>query len=705
MTGSGFQAFLPVIPVSIIILLVFVSAGISWWSYNYLHQVKPLKKYGLIGLRSVSLFILLILLLNPLFINENSWEEKPVVLIYLDDSQSTGVERGEYSGIDDYESVIRQFDFGNRDGINFIFYKFSGDVLSSESADIQATGSSTNLDNVFKHQLEQAPDAVAAIIISDGIITHGQEPYFSAQNSTIPFYTVPVGDTTAAKDVAVSDLESLKKAYTNSSFAINSIIQQEGYDGRSVTVELREDGELINSEQVSFIGNRSSHELNFELIYEEAGIRNYEIHVSPLDDELIEENNSAFFSVDVEDGKTNIWYLAYEVHPDVGAIRNIIARDQSFDIIPYTWANSGRFIEGNPDNSDLEPDLLVIHGLPQDEESIDWLIEKMKSHSSLFINTPGSYDMLHRMQNVLFDIDNPESFISVRPELKDSEFHPVFDIENMQSLRLPILQTRFGNYNISAAQQVLGMSLFQNQRTDIPYLLAEETGNTRKLFLNAFNWYKYSQSNDPEIKRFTEQFFTNIVSWTSAPPGQSNLQVSALKSSFNENEEIIIRASLQNESGLQETDGLIDVKIDNVEDENVSNSFTMQHQGNGNYRVNAGTLPAGRYQYSAAARIGNRIIDERNGAFSVTSSTREFMNTKQNDRRLQQLANITGGKFLSESSAAESFFSDINEKEILQTVEKTSKDLFYLHQFYYWFFVVMITLSAEWILRRSVSLP
>lgn len=670
-----------------------------------MRQIKPVKKYGLIGLRSISLFILLLLLLNPLFIKENTWEEEPVVLVYLDDSQSTGVERGRYSGINDYEGVIGQFDFENRDGINFIFYKFAGIVNYSESADVEATGSSTNLDNVFKHQLEQAPDAVAAIIFSDGIITHGQEPYFSAQNSTIPFYTVPVGDTTAAKDVAISDLESLKKAYTNSSFTANSIIQQEGYDGRNVTVELLEDGELIDSREVSFTGNRSSHELNFDLIYEEPGIRNYEIRVSPFNDELIEENNAAFFSVDVEDGKTNIWYLAYEVHPDVGAIRNHIASDQSFDITPFTWINSERFIEGNPDNSDVEPDLLVVHGLPQGEESTEWLLEKMQSYSSLFIITPGSYDKLSGIQSGLFSINNPESFIVVRPELKDSEFHPVFDIEGMQTLRLPPLQTRFGNYNFSPAQQVLGMSLFQNERTDIPYLLIEETGNTRKLFLNAFDWYKYLQSNDTDIKRFTEQFFTNIVSWTSAPPGSSNLQISTLRSSYNENEEIMIRASLQNESGQPEADGLIDVRIDNAEGGNLSNSFTMQHRNNGNYRVSAGTLPSGRYQYTATARIGDRIIEEKSGAFSVTSSTREFMNTKRNDQRLQQLANITGGKFLSESSAADAFFSDVNDKNMIQTVEKTSKDLFYLHQFYYWFFIVMITLSAEWILRRSVSLP
>ncbi len=705
MTGSGFQAFLPVIPVFIIIILLFISAGISWWSYNYLSQIKPVKKYGLIGLRSVSLFLLLTLLLNPLFIEESTWEEKPVVLVYLDNSESTGVERGSYKGLTDYRRITGEFDFENRDGIEFMFYQFDGDVVSSGSANPEVSGSSTNLDKVFKHQLEQAPDAVAAIVFSDGIITQGQEPYFSAQNSTIPFYTVPVGDTSAAKDIAVSDLESLKNAYTNSTFRVNSIIQQEGYSDKTITVELLEDDAVIDTRRVSFTDTLSSHEIDFELIHEEAGIRNYQIRVPSFDDELMEENNSVFFSVNVEDVKTEIWHLAYEIHPDVGAVRDIIARDQSFDVSAYTWIRSGKFLEGDPESSESKPDLLVIHGLPEDERSIDWLLEKMDLHSSIFIVTPGSYRKLNKMQGMFFEISNPQSFIGVSPELKDNEFHPVFDIDGIQALRLPPLQTRLGKYEISPVQQVLGMVLFQNERTDIPYLLTEETGNTRKLFLNVFNWYKYSQSNNSDIRNFTDRFFTNIVSWTSAPPGQSNLQISTLRSSYNENEEITIRAALQNESGQPETNGLIEVKIEDTESADVSNSFTMQHQENGNYRVSAGTLPAGKYQYTATARIGDRVIEDKSGAFSVSSSTRELLNTKRNDQRLRQLANITGGKFLSESSPAKAFFSDMNEKNFMQTVEKTSRDLFYLHQFYYWFFVVMITLSAEWILRRTVSLP
>jgi len=705
MTGSGFQSFVPVIPVFIIVLLLMISVGISWWSYNYLKQLSPLKKNGLIGLRAASLFILLILLLNPLFVNQSSWEEKPTVLVYIDNSQSTAIERGDYAGQDDYYKIIDQFEFENNQDVNYLIYNFDGDVQRVESTNIEANGVSTNLDNVFKHQFEQAPDAIAALLFSDGIITRGQEPVFSAQNSSIPFFTVPVGDTTSAKDIAVSDVESLKEVYTNSSFSVNTIIQQEGYDGKIATVQIIEDGEVLESKQISFTGNRSSHEIRFQLIHEEPGIRNYEIKVPSFEDELTTENNSAFFSVNVEDDKTDIWYLAFEVHPDVGAIRNIIARDQSFEVKPYTWLPTGNFIGGNPDENEEEPNLIIIHGLPNNSETMDWVIEKMQSYSSLFIVTPGSFNQFLQRQSSFYNISRSESFIPIRPEPGDKETHPIFDIDPVQTMRMPSLQTRFGTYNLSPTQQILGMSRYQNKLTDIPYLIIEESGNTRKLFLNAFDWFKYTQSRDEEIRKFTNQFFTNIVSWTSALPDQSNLQVSTLRSSYNENEEIIIRATLQNESGQPETNGLIDVQIQNRKNGIQSSSFTMQHQENGNYRLNAGTLPSGQYNFTATARIGDRIAEEQTDNFSVTSSTREFLDTKRNDQRLRQIAEVSGGQFLDASSAAENFITNLEERNLMQTVEKTRKELIYLHQFYFWFFIVLVTLSSEWILRKSVSLP
>ncbi len=704
MNGSGFQAFVPVIPVYIIFLFFLISLGISWWSYSYLTKVSRVKKNSLILLRGVSFTVLLILLLNPLFINESTWTEKPAVLVYLDDSQSVSINRGDYDGLNDYRKLTGEFQFfQNSEDFNFLVYKFDSSVQRTENVDISARGSRTNLNSIFRHQIEEFPEAVAALVFSDGIVTHGAEPVFTAQDSQIPFYFVPVGDTTTAKDIAVSEPDVSGEVFINTKIVVNAVIQQNGFENSEKEIQLLENNEVIQSERIRFEENQSSHEVGFELNFEEPGIRDYKIRVPFSESELTEENNVSFFTLDVKDNQTIVWYMAYEIHPDVGAVSNLIERDQSYTVHKFTWDGSNSYMEGEPDLS-VKPDAIVIHGLPDNETEIEKINEWTGAHSSLFITTPQSYFEPGQNNTGFLTVSQPQSFLRIIPETGERESHPIFDIETNLTTTLPPLRTMFADYRLSPVQQILGYSRYQGERIDIPYLVIEETGNRRSLILNAFDWYRYFQNRDDNIKAYTENLFTNIFSWISATPGDSRLQINTISSSFNDTEDVKFRATLYNESDLPENNGLIGVEITGEETELIDKSFTMKNSGDGTYTLNAGSLPPGSYHFEAEAMIGDRTIDNQDGSFSISNSTREFLDTKRNDQRLRQLAEVTGGKFLAESPY-QSFMNDLNDKNLIRPVEKELTEFLYLYQFYIWFFVIIATLSAEWMLRRSVSLP
>ena len=46
----------------------------------------------------------------------------------------------------------------------------------------------------------------AAVILSDGVITDGSNPIYSAEKSGIPVFTVGVGDTAKRKDVEIKNV-------------------------------------------------------------------------------------------------------------------------------------------------------------------------------------------------------------------------------------------------------------------------------------------------------------------------------------------------------------------------------------------------------------------------------------------------------------------------------------------------------------------
>jgi len=704
MNGSGFQAFVPVIPVYIIILLFLVSVGISWWSYSYLSKVSRFKKNSLILLRGISFTVLLILLLNPLFIEESLWTEKPTVLVYLDDSQSVSISRGDYEGLSDYRQLIGQFDsFQNSEDFNFLVYKFDAAVQRADDIEIMARGSRTNLNNIFRHQIEELPEAVAAVVFSDGVVTHGSEPVFTAQNAQIPFYFVPVGDTTTVNDIALSEPDVAREVFINTNIVITTVVQQNGFENSGKEIQLLENNEVIQTQQIRFEEDQSSHEVRFELNFEEPGIRDFQIRIPPSASELTDENNVSFFTLDVKDSQTLVWYLAYEIHPDVGTIRNLIEKDQSYTVQKFTWAGSDNYIEGKPDLSD-EPDLIVIHGLPDSEPEIENINKWTETYSSLFITTPLSYFQPGQNRSGFLTVSQPQSFLKIVPGIGDRESHPIFDFETNLTTPLPPLRTMFADYRLSPVQQVLGYSRYQGEQIDIPYLVIEETGNRRSLVINAFDWYRYFQSKDENIRAFSKNLFNNLFSWISAAPGDSRLEINTISSSFTDTEEVLFRATLYNESDLPENNGLVSVKISSEETENGDKSFTMKNSGEGTYTLNAGSFPPGRYNYEAVATIGERTIDNQSGGFSISNSTREFLNTKRDDQRLRQIADVTGGKFLAESPY-QTFIADLNEKNLIRPVEKELTEFMYLYQFYFWFFVIITSLSAEWMLRRSISLP
>jgi hypothetical protein len=59
-----------------------------------------------------------------------------------------------------------------------------------------------------------------------------------AQNLSIPVITVPLGDTTQVRDIAVADVDYQQTVYTFTRQNIRVEIQQEGYEGEDAVVQL-----------------------------------------------------------------------------------------------------------------------------------------------------------------------------------------------------------------------------------------------------------------------------------------------------------------------------------------------------------------------------------------------------------------------------------------------------------------------------------
>lgn len=713
MTSLFFQGFNPIIPLLVWIPVVLCCFAGAWWSYAYLESVSPWKKWTLIFLRGSVFSILALLLLNPFFIDRTVEETKPAINIYYDNSQSLTVERGSYDGLTSYLDTVEEILSEVDDRFELQTYLFDSSVREGDLP--EGTGAFTNLQAVVDHQSELQQERVAHILLSDGIVTQGRNPVFSAQDLSTPIFTLPVGDTTTVRDVVISDVEYNPVSYTNTGQSFRVTVNQDGFEGETAEVQFIKEGDLIETESVSFEDETSSHLIVFSDQHEEEGFQEYEINIPGFEEEFTLQNNRESFTVEVRDEKTRIVSLAFGVHPDVGTLRRLIATDQQNELISATRLRDGRITGENPTDLASPPDLVILHGLPEaDDPLYEWLSE-LDDVPVVYVLLPGGQEQqmeLNQPDFLPYTIETPRNSVidfHLLQEL-DPYSHPLLEFSPQEFRRFPTLGTNRSGIQPSPLANVLFTAEFQRTETGIPVIITQSTGSRKLAAVNAYGWNRYERTANETVSSFFKQFFNDLISWAATSPDQQNLTIEPLKPSFTETEDIEILATLMNERQQPETDAVIEVNVSptgetpEVSDEELSQRYVLRHTGSGEYQVQIGNLPEGTYEIEGTATKGDRQIGTDRARFDVSQSMVEFVDTKRNDLLLEQLAIRSGGEFL-ENQSVQPMLDYLNEEGLDQIVERELEETRYFNHHPLWFILAIIGLTAEWILRRTLSLP
>lgn len=704
-----FQGFQSVLPVWGYILLLAGAATLSWWTYKGLSTISPYYRYGLITLRSIVFFILLILLLNPLFTTETTYFEKPELLVIMDNSASTSIEKGSYQGIDTYKEVLEELNLADSSQAAFRFFKLDQNIAASVPDSLTFNGNGTNLYKVYEAINNHQRNAAAAVLISDGIFNQGRDPAFEAANIEIPLYTVALGDTSRQKDLIVENIISNTTGYVNTRHPVEVSVLNNGFAGRTFEVQLKKGDQVIDSRTITSESNLSSHTLNFELYLEEEGLQQYNISIPPGEEEWTDANNKQPFSVDVLDEKQRILSLVFEIHPDAGMIRSILLSDENTLLTTRTWLSGNRFIEGPLETDSDSLDLVVIQGYPGNDlpqalrEKISVLLNNIPS---VILPTPGgSLPALDRQTNLALPIQQTETvdFTSVNLQTAvEPTAHPVMELPESNLSRMPAVFAPIQNLSLSGGAEMLFSSRFRNTDSAQPLIAVQKAGNLRQTHIAGYGWYRIAQSSNEQDREFVRQLFSNLISWTATKPDDKLLEIRPAQTVFSAEQPIVLNAFLTNESGEDESEASVEISISGEEIQ--ERYYSMNNTGNGQYRLELASLPEGIYTFEAAARKGNRLIDTHKGEFSVSSSNIEYVNTQRNDRLLQQMAQRSGGLFYTYDQANR-LWSDLKNNGVLAMEQKVHNTLFYPYRHAFWFILVIALLTAEWMGRKYLALP
>ena len=311
--------------VILLILSGFAAIALSYFQYFVKAKSKSKANLLLAFLRSIAIFCILALLINPSIVKKSYVVEKPSLIVAVDNSSSVNLLSSKAETENALKKILDNSDLSDKFDIKQ--YQFDKDLSVLDSLNFQ--GKQTNLAQVGTQLTKiYRNTAVATLILTDGNQTQGSDYLyaFGSKNKVLP---VVLGDTTSVFDLKIERVNANKYAYHKNKFPVEVFVQYNGNKRIEAKVSLLRDSKVVSSQQITLSNTKNVEIVNFLIPADKIGLNNYSAVISSVETEKNSYNNTKNFLVDVIDQKSEIAIVTDINHPDIAAIkRNILNNAQ-----------------------------------------------------------------------------------------------------------------------------------------------------------------------------------------------------------------------------------------------------------------------------------------------------------------------------------------------------------------------------------------
>jgi hypothetical protein len=532
----------------------------------------------------------------------------------------------------------------------------------------------------------------ALILVGDGINNQGKNPLNLLNEVNFPVYTIGFGDTTEVVDSKIQDIRVNRTSFSGNKFPVEIDAQFSKLKGNTIRLSVFQDKNELASVMITPPNQNYFFTQNFILDAGTAGLKHYSVKTEIVENERNTKNNQAGFVINVLEKKQKILFLSDGPHPDIGAIKNTLDLQTTYDVSVFTE-------EPFPSNfSDFN--LIILNQLPTVEKSAAEIVKNAQSKRIPILFIIGTKTFLPQL-NALAQgaVISPlagsgeEAQATLNPSY--ATFNLSDDFKEIVS-RFPPLQVSFADYELEAGFTPLFYQKIMNIETAKP-LIATGTLNGRKTgFIfgeGIWRWRLYNYYVNQNLALFNE-LVNQLVQYLALRQNEDNFIID-FKPVYAETDEIVFRAEVYNDVFEKVNNEEVKIKIQNSNNEEFEYTFDIQGS---DYFLNAGHLPSGDYTFSAEVAIGDKTFNET-GRFTITPVNFENLDLRANHNLLYQLATQSGGRFY-QPNQSEQLISDLKNNNQLKATSYFQEMINEMLNLKWLFFVVLLLLSVEWFLRK-----
>ena len=657
------------------ILIVSVLVAILYYRKQLFDRQR--NKILLIALRSMGVASLLILLLEPILKFTQVKEEKPLLLVYNDVSESLVQ--------DSSRSAQLKSKLNTWGGFEVQWNNFASSIApSGDSVSIRETN--FQIINASIHALEKDNNIAAALVLSDGIMNAGGSPIYPIHKT--PVFTLGLGDPRSVPDVHVLHVLANRSVFKGNETLIEASIRLKKCKN-IVQVELFDGDQRIAQRSLLPKGDNEVERMEFSIKPVGLGKHIYTVQATIQQKERNKTNNRKAVLINVEDNQKQVHILAHGAHPDIGAIKAALKPQKTFSVSMATLSEP------------IHPsDIYIIHGMPLNRLELNYVERLMRSKAPFWcIGTTQS--RLAKWSSFSEGLQIQERGLSSNQSgaVADRAFTEFFvspkslkQIEQFPPLSSPYIKVEAGVKLKTLFTQKIG-----NVRSDIPLWSLYEKDGQRTAWLFGEGIWRWRLADFRKNKAWdhVDELIVKTVQYLSSSTTKNGFISYPSTALLDEGQSVILSAEFTDETGTKINKYPVSAE---VRGENGFKKAIQFAPFQDIYRAAIGSMPPGKYTYQATLERNKPLKDQ--SFFVVQESNTEADERVANHSLLKKWSNNSKGLF---STSADSLLLSIRNEVSMSpilTARNKSKSLL---EFWPYLIFIVWCFSTEWFLRKYLG--
>ena len=666
-------------------ILYIIGSGIlalivALFQYIYKMKRNPIN-WILATLRFITVFSLILLIVNPKFDNNVIKDLKPTLVVAVDNSESI-----KYLNKDSLSRLAIESILGNSElseKYNIKIYSFGKKLNQNKSLNFNEkqtniTKAIQDIESIYESQI--AP----IVLISDGNQTIGTNYGYASKAFKQAVFPLTLGDSLFNADLKIQQINVNKYAYLNNKFPVEIFCSYSGNKTLSTELTISSDNNIIHKERLEFSPEVSSRIITPLIKTTKVGQQAYQVYLKPIKNEKNKVNNLKYISVETIDELSKVALISTMSHPDIGALKTSIETNEHrlVDLL-----KPEEFIMSKESYG-----LVVLYQPNTEFKEVFERTKKMNNNTFIIGGISTQWRFLNEIQSDFYqEVTGQNESFNGNTNLD----YMNFNITDYSFISHPPLITEFGQVSINTQYETLLYKSINSILTNEPLWFTYEKNASRNSVLlaeNLWKWRMYSFQQNLNFVTF-DSFIAKVIQYLDVK-NLDNRLILDYQSIYDGGQKLEFSAQYFNKNYELDSNADIGITFQNIETGRqvefpmITDSYS--------YKLDLSVLDAGSYSFEVKVNKGSH---RKSGTIEILKFNIEQQFLNADIDQLRQLSENTNTTIYFDTQVSQLIEQLISENRFY-SIQKISKKSVYLVDITFLLFLLFSSLATEWLIRK-----